>query len=242
MRVQEVPLLGRKFTWARGKSRSKLDRAFIDQEWSFKFPDLNLKALPNTISDHAPIPLSLAAYSPGVRPFRSIDVWFLHLDFTKLVREEWRALGNMPIHMKLKALQLPLRKWNRETFGNIDDAIKKFEVEQLLIQEKIDLRGGDEGKLLEAAFQRHWITGGDRNTKYFHAVALTRRRVKRMELIKSGGGMLKKPRGVKIAMLKFFKELYRQKPAPAKNSYGYFSPSKGQQPPGYNTSVENFVR
>ena len=60
-----------------------------------------------------------------------------------MVREEWKKLGNLPIQRKLRALHLPLRRWNKEKFGNIDQAIKKFEKEQLPIQEKIDTVGGD---------------------------------------------------------------------------------------------------
>lgn len=76
MMIQDMPLIGRKYTWGRGNSRSRLDRVFLDHEWSVKYPDARLRALPETISDHAPIYLSLSLVNraTGAGPFRSLDV------------------------------------------------------------------------------------------------------------------------------------------------------------------------
>lgn len=80
MMIDDIPLVGRKFTWARGSSRSRLDRIFFDHDWGIQFSDAILRALPNLVSDHSPIILTLlkANQVPDFQPFRSMDMWFCH--------------------------------------------------------------------------------------------------------------------------------------------------------------------
>ena len=47
IRLQDIPLIGRKFMRSRGRSRSRLDRAMVKPKWGMKFPDLKLVAFPN---------------------------------------------------------------------------------------------------------------------------------------------------------------------------------------------------
>ena len=54
MGLIDVPLNGRKYTWSRGNSYSKLDQALVDVEWTLKFPKLKLWALNKSVSDHCP--------------------------------------------------------------------------------------------------------------------------------------------------------------------------------------------
>ncbi|PNT71888.1 hypothetical protein BRADI_2g36875v3, partial [Brachypodium distachyon] len=59
----EVPLLGRSFTWTNQQSSPilvRLDRAFVDLQWSSLFPNSTLSFLPRSTSDHVPIVLSVS--------------------------------------------------------------------------------------------------------------------------------------------------------------------------------------
>ena len=74
----------------------------------------------------------------GPKSFRNLDSWFTHPRFLSFVEEEWKKLGNEDLLGKMNKLKGPLRKWNKETFGNIDYNIQKFERELKLVAEKLD--------------------------------------------------------------------------------------------------------
>ena len=147
MGVVDLPIHGKKYTWGRGRSRSRLDRMLAEPEWSMTFPDMLLKVLPCSISDHTALVLELDRSNGGPKPFRSLDTWFTHPGFTKMVKQEWMKLGDISIVQKLKQLKSPLKKWNKEAFGNIDNAINKFENDLLLIEKKIKENKGDDTDL-----------------------------------------------------------------------------------------------
>lgn len=65
----------------------------------------------------------------GPRPFRTLDVWFSNPNFVKMVEGEWKMLENVPLHTKLKRLKIPLKKWNKEVFGDIDRKVEQLEAE-----------------------------------------------------------------------------------------------------------------
>ena len=69
-------------------------------------------------------------------PFRSIDAWFTHSEFVKLVKEEWGRLRRRPITEKLKNLKIPIRTWNKERFGHIDVNIDKLESKISILEVK----------------------------------------------------------------------------------------------------------
>ncbi|KQJ95644.2 hypothetical protein BRADI_3g18275v3 [Brachypodium distachyon] len=52
----EIPLLGKSFTWSNQQSSPilvRLDRAFINHDWSSFFPNSTLSFLPRSTSDHS---------------------------------------------------------------------------------------------------------------------------------------------------------------------------------------------
>lgn len=58
-------------------------------------------------------------------------------------------LINLPIHKRLKALKVPIKKWNKEVFGNVESKLNEAEQEVLQIV-KID----DEKILTQAELNR----------------------------------------------------------------------------------------
>ncbi|KAL8457740.1 hypothetical protein ACS0TY_035560 [Phlomoides rotata] len=55
--LMELPLWGRKFTWYKpdGTCKSKLDRMVVNEEWLGWRPDLKLKSLGRSFSNHCPL-------------------------------------------------------------------------------------------------------------------------------------------------------------------------------------------
>ena len=55
LNLVNMPIMGRKFTWRRGKSYSRLDRFLIDLVWIEKYPNLKLLGVKCSKLDHIPI-------------------------------------------------------------------------------------------------------------------------------------------------------------------------------------------
>ena len=124
------PLIGRRYTWSKGKSFSGIDRALVEMEWCDKFLDLRLKALNKSIFDHSPLMLEAKKYEWDPKSFRTLNAWFTYPGVMTMVREGWGNLRNISTIEKLCKLKQPLKRWNKEVFGRIDQTIYKFEEEQ----------------------------------------------------------------------------------------------------------------
>ena len=73
------------------------------------------------VFDHTILLLKDRSINWGPKPSRCLDMWFTHAGFVKKVKEERRNLHHMGIVENFKKLKDPLRIWNREHFGSIDN-------------------------------------------------------------------------------------------------------------------------
>ncbi|XP_042475236.1 uncharacterized protein LOC122057231 [Macadamia integrifolia] len=191
------PSQGSNFTWTnnrcRGHVAARLDRSFFNAQWLEVFGDCGQKVLHRSISDHAPILFSLAAIpKPRNAPFRLHRFWMEEESFVDLVRDVWsREVRGGPIGRlayKLRAVKSALKGWARQTFPNLDVALKDATAEVEEVQRTIDQIGmSDElyareaeakTKLLKAVEMHeklwaekarcNWAKLGDRNSKFFH--------------------------------------------------------------------------
>ncbi|XP_057746479.1 uncharacterized protein LOC130965736 [Arachis stenosperma] len=88
MGLLDLPITDRKFTWFRGRSCSCIDRALVSLEWLDVFLDSRLRGGPWGLSDHCPIIVEDKRIRDGPRPFQSLDSWFTHERFLRMVKEE----------------------------------------------------------------------------------------------------------------------------------------------------------
>jgi hypothetical protein len=90
--VKDLYLHGRRFTWSNERevpTLTRIDRAFISVDWDLMHPDAILQALSSSVSNHAPIPLSLSAACRPKRRFK-FEVFWLKLEgFEEALREAW---------------------------------------------------------------------------------------------------------------------------------------------------------
>ena len=130
----------------------------------------------------------------------------------------------MDIVSKFKGPKALIRKWNKQVFGNIDFNINKLEKVVADLESKIEAIGADEvnlvrSKALRSVLQNwydrkdsYWrqlsreryITGMDRNAKFFHRVATIRRRRKLMLEIRRGRRVFGDPRIIKVEVRQLF--------------------------------------
>ncbi|XP_016178160.1 uncharacterized protein LOC107635894 [Arachis ipaensis] len=144
MQLVDLPLQDRKFTWFRGRSCSRIDRVLVSIEWMEEFLEIHLKGGPRGLSDHCPIIVEDTRSRGGPRPFRSLDSWFTHDSFLRMVREEWRNLSAARFTDKLKALTVPLERWHKDNFGDMDRKIQRFEEEIRKVDELAENRDYDD--------------------------------------------------------------------------------------------------
>ncbi|KAL7181638.1 hypothetical protein ACSBR1_040519 [Camellia fascicularis] len=91
--VNDIPLLGRKYTWCNsitGDKWSRIDRVLVDPKW-FEVFNLKLWGLPRLISDHCPLLLMEDERDWGPKPFRIINAWSLHPCFPAFVEKTWKG-------------------------------------------------------------------------------------------------------------------------------------------------------
>ncbi|XP_016206072.1 uncharacterized protein LOC107646400 [Arachis ipaensis] len=234
MQLMDLPLTNRKFTWFRGQSCSQIDRVLVNIEWAKEFPDIRLKGGPMGLSDHCLLIVEDTRVRRGPRTFRSLDFWFTHENFLRMVKNEWRGLGDAQFTCKLKALMIPLRQWHQNNFGDMDNKLRRFEEEIRRLDNMVSdgiYDGMTEARrkalvsFCEKWYVRkkiHWkqmsrskhARNMDKNTRYFHNIASARRRNNRIDVLMIHGRLVRNETRIKVAIRGVYKDLYRQEYAP----------------------------
>nr|XP_029145202.1 uncharacterized protein LOC114924525 [Arachis hypogaea] len=128
----------------------------------------------------------------------------------------------------------PIRRWQKENFGDLDKKILKFEEEIKKIDDMVG-EGAYDGTLearrkalvscCEKWYVRkelHWKQMSrsrhtkdiDKNTRYFHNLASARRRNNRIDALLINGRMVRNQARIKIAIRDFYKNLDHQEATP----------------------------
>jgi endonuclease/exonuclease/phosphatase family metal-dependent hydrolase len=84
LRVEELNLLGNKFTWTNKQVSpllERLDWCFASVTWMTKYPGSFVSTLSRDISDHTPCVVSIIIDIPKAHNFRFENFWMLHDEF-----------------------------------------------------------------------------------------------------------------------------------------------------------------
>ncbi|KAF9607732.1 hypothetical protein IFM89_000079 [Coptis chinensis] len=139
--LMEVSNSGFHLTWWNKQVREfkilgKLDRMLCNANWGSTFPGWKYKVVSRICFDHSPIMGgNISIPRPNNMPFKFFNMWCSHLKFRKVVMDSWQEpiLGHSIyiLTQKLKRLKGVLKKWNKDTFGNIrlkvEEETKKLE-------------------------------------------------------------------------------------------------------------------
>ncbi|GAU49878.1 hypothetical protein TSUD_408170 [Trifolium subterraneum] len=232
----EVTTAGTRFTWrgpkwnGRDKVFKKLDRVLCNVDWRIKYHDGIAKVLPRVQSDHHPIIVLLEGHATSSRnrPFRFEAAWNSHVDFKYFLNSNWEKDTN--IVQSLHNLPIQLKKWNKDTFGDIFKRKKKIldrldgiqnssnyghsiflENLEKELQDQLAVTLYQEECLWFQKSRSQWISDGDRNTKYYHSKTIVRmRRNKIISLRKEDRTWVDEPESLKDLVRNFYINLFKE--------------------------------
>ncbi|KAA3475888.1 reverse transcriptase [Gossypium australe] len=95
--LQDLGFKGPPFTWQRGETLVRLDRALVNDAWMNTFPQSLVHHLTRIKSDHRLLLLTIEPdlNIPNGRPFRFLAGWTQHKEFNNFVKDKWEFKGNM---------------------------------------------------------------------------------------------------------------------------------------------------
>jgi len=123
------------YTWIRRNAARRIDRILVEAQFLDAFPMLSACCKDRVLSYHHPVVMSTSQLTWGPIPFRILDYWPNEPKFIKVFKNKWLQLTGLPFHKKLVKMRAPLKKWNWEIFGHIDQRIQSFQREMA----KLDL-------------------------------------------------------------------------------------------------------
>ncbi|KAL4362548.1 hypothetical protein GQ457_04G039580 [Hibiscus cannabinus] len=219
---------GPQFTWKRGDLSQRLDQCLCNSKWYSEFAQSEVIHLQRLGSDHRPILIDTGMDSNQHKSslFHYISAWNDHPDFINMLKDSWidsRSIGD-----NISNFQSKSKEWSWTVFGHIDrrknlllSRIKGIEMafeidsnpylQDLEIALKCDLEHvlEQEESLWFQRAQTNWIQFGDRNTAFFHASVISRKKRNRISMLKvSDGSWCRDAQILKNHAADFFKTLF----------------------------------
>lgn len=213
--LNDLGFIGRWFTWERGRFaatniRERLDRGVATLGWVSIFPYYQLEHLCHSFSDHCPILLDtirarweVRRRSNEAKPFRFEAKWCLDSSFEGRVRRWWEDIFSC-VPNKLERIGLQMQKWSKlkdreEKKTRVDleaklNSLYQREVSNETLEEIMEVQLGinlevDKEEIYwEQRARVNWLKNGDRNTKYFHSVAVQRHLRGRISALENENG------------------------------------------------------
>ncbi|GAV83447.1 hypothetical protein CFOL_v3_26894 [Cephalotus follicularis] len=233
--LEDLKTTGLNFTWNNMRSgpaaiSKKLDRAMGNWQWFNCFGDSFVHVHNPGISDHSPLSIQLMQQVRTTgRPFKFLNLWADHPDFSILVREEWAKTYEGPplksILLKLKSLKghlkclptrpdisvadlrLKLKEIQSDLDGKPEDAYLKSQ--EIRLRQELSLTAKKEEAFFEQKSRIQWLKEGDSNTAFFHRTVKVRQSKNHItRMLDDQGSWLESEQDIAQEGINFFKNLF----------------------------------
>lgn len=206
----DFELKGYQFTWERGRVTNSwveacLDKALVNYSWIDMFKEARLSNIELTNSDHCPLFLEpeVQVFSQCINRFKFENSWLREPMCEQLVRSVWDEYGNGNIQMKISKCGDVLADWGKEITGCFKERLKRCKARMKELRRQRDvvslkLYEEEKQNFYEILNQKEcfwkqrakqfWLKEGDRNSKYFHAVASRRKRNNQIVKLQNNNG------------------------------------------------------
>ncbi|WJX67479.1 hypothetical protein P8452_51944 [Trifolium repens] len=204
-------------------------RALANEAWFQIFPNAKLENLVAPASDHYPILLDRDPVVRLGRPHRKFkfeNVWRLESELDEVVHRCWNNYSDKLIMPRLQACAEDLSHWSRNHCHDFKKEIEECRKKLLQAHEQ----GGASNANYVGALQKrmthllvqddmfwrqraktHWYKDGDLNTRFFHALATSRKKVNRISFLEDAGGLrITDNLGMSIVAKDYFNELFQK--------------------------------
>lgn len=184
--------------------RCRLDRAMSNPEWTEMFPSCRSQYLRYEGSDHRPILSFLdTTKKKGLNMFRYDRRLKDNSEIKALVKEIWTTCTYLGVEARLVLCRRAICKWCKLFQENSRKLIEDLRQE---LETQMTSDAPDENRILEInknllkAYQTEeaywkqrsrnlWLTLGDSNSGYFHAVTITRKAKNRLTVLEKEDGV-----------------------------------------------------
>ncbi|KAI0493542.1 hypothetical protein KFK09_023660 [Dendrobium nobile] len=166
-RLNDIGYFGSPFTWNKANMWQRLDKILFNDNWIAQFSLTNIEHLSRTLSDHSPLLLNINRISSHFSfSFRFQNMWMLHADFSNLLSPNWNA----PVYPDNNIAEAESNVSNLEmVYQQNSNAHNLSSLNQA--KDSLLLLQCQEECFWNQKSNAKFIVEGDRNTKFFHALA-----------------------------------------------------------------------
>uniref|UniRef100_A0A803NVA0 CCHC-type domain-containing protein n=1 Tax=Cannabis sativa TaxID=3483 RepID=A0A803NVA0_CANSA len=228
----DMALEGYPFTWEKGRNTTdwieeRLDKTLVTNEWLSLFPQSILYNLELSSSDHCPLLLILKGNFPTTthHSFRFENAWIREPLCKQIIESCWTGSGCTNIQEKIFKCGEMLGKWGRDISGNFRQRINhcksqirnsKWGRDPVSVQqhkegkEKLDEVLAQRETFWKQISKQFWLNSGDKNSKYFHSVASSRKRSNSLsQLMDNNGVWVNWETGLQHVITGYFQDLFQ---------------------------------